>query len=165
MSILSTVLDSDIIRRLREIKVRCFGSDDVRTANLLSPFGDDSNPIPNLRAVYMDTSNDSNPVIIGYINDQLAAEPGEKRLFSLDSEGKIAYFVWLKNDGTCELNGDADNAVRFSPVKSGLEDMVTGINAELEKIRVGIVAAGGSYTPADIEIDIDDAKIDELKTN
>lgn len=165
MNILSRVNNSAIVRGLREIKVNCFGSDDVRTANQINPFGEDSNPIAGMKAVYMDTSNNSEPVIIGYVNDKLEANKGEKRIYSLDSEGNVSYFVWLKNDGTCLLNGDVDNAVRFLPVAIGLSDMTDLINIELGKIKLGIVAAGGTYEPDDITIDIDDAKIEELKTN
>jgi len=73
-------------------------------------------------------------------------------------------FIQLDED-FLQLLGDADNAVRFAPLDSNLQSLVSSIQCELVKIATGIAAAGGSYTPGTLSLDIDAAKIDEIKTN
>jgi hypothetical protein len=148
----------------RLIKVRNLGLDDVQTPFESSPFGLDSNPIEGMVAVYSRTEHESDQVIVGYLNKNQIAEPGESRLFSTDSDGNIVFDIILKNDGTAEIGGNGDNLIRFSPLNSEMESLQTFINTELTKIQTGIVGAGGSYTPGSLDIDISGARIDEVKT-
>jgi len=72
-------------------------------------------------------------------------------------------FIQLDSD-FIQLSGDADNAVRFSPLDSNLQNLVTAIQTELGKIATGIAGAGGSYTPGTLNLDLSGAKIEEIKT-
>lgn len=153
---------SAIIKQGRRIlKVEQLGA---KTADEVSSFGDDSHPISNMTAIYADTMENGEPVIIGYINTNQEAAVGEKRMYSLDENGNVAFFIWLKNDGSFEIGGDSDNAVRYQPLDDSLQSQATDINVELEKIRLGIIAAGGTYAKTDISIDTSAAKIIEVKT-
>ena len=153
----STALESG----KRVLKVLQFG---VKTAVEIAPFGDDSCPIDNMAALYLDTREIGEPVIAGYINKNQKAAKGEKRFYSLDSEGNEKFYIWIKNDGTLEIGGDSDNAVRYIPLNAALQAQKDLINTELTKIAIGITAAGGTYTPAPISINISGAKIEEIKT-
>lgn len=160
-AIISTAVDS-VNRRI--IKVRRRGRDDVQTAFEAASYGVDSNPIPGLRAIYASTEDKGKKVIIGYINVEQLAGVGENRIYSTDENGDLKFFIWLKNDGTCEIGGSSDNAVRYIPLNSGLQDLVTALQAELVKIATGIAAGGGSYSPGTLNLNITDSKIDEIKT-
>ncbi len=155
------ILKSSVIEQGKRIlKVLQFGA---KTANESMPFGYDGNPIADMTAIYANTSNNSETVIIGYINKNQIAGVGETRLFSLDSNGALKSFVWLKNDGDLQLNGDEYTSVRFAPLNTGLQNQNTLINAELTKIQIAITALGGAYTPAMVSTNIDNSESQKVK--
>lgn len=157
----SKVRSSFIEKGKRVLKVFEFGA---KTAVEIAPFGDDSNPIANMTAIYADTGEAGDKIILGYINQSQLAEVGEKRIYSTDSNGAIKFFIWLKNDGTCQIGGTDDNMVRYEKLDDALQAQKTDINVELAKIQSGIIAAGGSYAKLDISINTSAAKINEIKT-
>lgn len=141
------------------IKVLRFGTADIVTANQSGSAGIDSKPIQNQIAIYAKTSNKNESVIIGYINDSDKTEPGEIRIFSIDSNGLEKTFIHLKNDGTIEFAGTGDNLVRYTALNTG----ISNINLEFGKIATAINAiVPGSYVPG--TIDISGAKINDFKT-
>ena len=145
----------------RILKLFQFGA---KTAKVAAPFGDDSNPVKDMTAIFAETSISGEPYVIGYVNTGMLAEVGEKRIFSLKESGSLSTYIWLKNDETMEIGGNADNAVRFTPLKAGIDAKDALIQEELVKIAAGITTAGGSYTPGNITTDIDGAKITKIKT-
>lgn len=145
----------------RILKVQEYGA---KTAKVSANYGDDSQPLKGMTAIYAHTAVNSEPVIIGYINTQQIAKEGEKRIFSQSSNGSIAFAIYLKNDGTCELGGSVDNAVRFKPLDSGITAKDSLVNIELGKIATAITSLGGVYTPSNVLTDISGAKIEEVKT-
>jgi len=157
--VISTAFDS--VRRLIT-KVKIMGNGDTRTAFSLAPYGVDSNPIAGMRAIYADTTNKKDSVIIGYINKDLLAAVGETRLFSTDENGQLKTFVWLKNDGTLQLGGDAKHAVRYEDLNSAIQSFQNFLQTELGKIATGITAGGGTYTPGTVDIDITASKNDNI---
>lgn len=144
----------------RSAKVEQYG---MKTADLVQPFGEDSNPVKNMVAVFEETDTDGNPIIIGYMSPNALAAEGERRMYSVDSSGSEKAFIWLKNDGNIELNGSGDNLVRFTPLERGLMEMVQKLNIELQKIQVAISGVGGAYAKIDVDIDVSDAKVDNVK--
>lgn len=146
----------------RILKVEQFGA---KTANEAMPFGDDSQPLADFIAIMADTSNIGEPVIIGYINKNQVAGPGEKRLYSLKGDGSESAYIWLKNNETLELNGSAHNIVRYTPLKAGIDAKDALIVAELAKIATAISSLGGVYVPGNISTDISNSKVDNVKTN
>ena len=159
--VISTAFDS-VLRRI--VKVRRYGKDDTQTAIEGSPYGTDSNPIAGMIAIYAPTSDKGKKVIIGYVNISQLAAVGEHRIFSTDTDGELKFYVWLKNDGTCQMGGTAHNLVRYTPLNQGLQDLKTALQAELFAIAAGIATGGGSYTPGTLTVDIAGSKIDEIKT-
>lgn len=161
VNIISSAFDS---AKRRVLKFYRLGKSDVRTAYDASPYGFDGNPIKNMRAIYSETGTVGEQVIIGYINKNLLAAPGESRMFSTDDSGNLKMFIWLKKDGTMQLGGAADNAVRYAALNTALQAEKDLINIELTKIQAAITGVGGAYTKADISVNISAAKINEIKT-
>lgn len=140
-----------------------FGKSDVKTSISSAPYGVDANPIKDMIGIYMETEEKGRTVLVGYMNKNSLAAPGEVRFFSTDASGTLKSFVWLKNDGTVHLNGDTDNLVKHSALNTALQAQVNLINVELGKIATGIAAGGGAYTPAPISLNISTAKVNNAK--
>lgn len=156
----SKVNSTSIVEGFREIKVEEYG---VKTADLCEGFGIDSNPIAGMTAIFSETSNDGDAIIVGYVDTRKIAAEGETRLFSLDSEGNEKAFVWLKNNGQLELNGKGDNVVRYSELEKMMSKLKSDINVELAKIQTGIIGAKSSYAKKDIAIDSSKCKVDNVE--
>jgi hypothetical protein len=161
MITLAKVDSTTITDKQREIKVLQFGA---KTADECAPFGEDSNPLKDMIAVYAETAEVGEPVIIGYLNENQLAAVGEKRLYSLKPDGSLSFYTWLRNNGTMELGGNAHNLVRYEPLNNALQSLVNKINAELVKIQTGLTAVGGVYAPAPVSVDVSASKINEIKS-
>lgn len=163
--ILTTYIKNVFIRESKRfIQVMAMGPDDIREPYESMPFGIDASPLDGMVALYSDTSNSEESVIIGYINENQVAKMGEIRLYSLDGNGDQSTFIHLKNNGTVEFMGNTHNLVRYTPLNLGLQELVTKINTELSKIATGISGVGGVYLPTYTSLNISNSKIDELKT-
>lgn len=161
VKIISTALDK---AKRRLPKFLRLGKSDVQTAFEAAPFGVDANPIADMIAVYAPSSLRGKTVIIGYINKNQIAAPGEHRIYSTNEAGELQTFIWLKADGQVQMGGNNDHLMRYSPLDTELQSFKTAIQAELTKIATGITGAGGTYTPGTLEIDISPAKINEIET-
>ena len=157
----SKVRDFLIENGKRILKVDQYGA---KTAKVSANYGDDSQPLKNMTAIYSPTAVNSEPVIIGYINTNQVAEEGEKRIFSQSLDGSLSFSIHLKTDGTCEIGGNIDNAVRFSALEGSLNDSDGLINAELVKIQALFTGLGLTYARSQVTTDISTSKIDEIKT-
>lgn len=140
------------------------GLHDVQTSYESAPYGIDSNPIKDMIAVYSETGVKGDTVIVGYINKNQLAAPGEFRTFATDANGVQKFYTWMKANGTMEIGGSADNAIRYSPLNTELNAFAGDIQAELLKIQTAITSIGGAYVNAPVSIDISAAKINEIKT-
>lgn len=159
--VISTEIDS-LTRRL--IKVLRIGKSDVRTPFEAVPYGIDSSPIKDMVAVYSETAEKGKDVIVGYLNKNQLADVGENRMYATDANGNLKLYVWLKADGTMELGGTTDNAVRYQKLSDATTAYQNKIITELGKISAAIALLGGSYTVGDATFDISQAKINEIKT-
>jgi hypothetical protein len=168
MLYLVKVISSAIETNFQKIKSRVLGDNDIRTPTQAAPFGVDSVPYDGMIAVYGDTNKKGKPVIIGYINRNLLAAKGEIRLYSVDADGELATYAWLKADGTMELGGDVDNLVRFSDLKDGFDQLTQNFNDFVATYNAHVHASSG-VPPTGPPVDpstatIDGAKIEEIKT-
>lgn len=145
----------------RVIKLIQFGA---KTADQAAPFGDDSNPLNDMVAIYGKTSENGETVVLGYLNKDQMAQPGEKRIFSLKPDGTLSIDIYLKNDGTMEIGGNSDNAVRYSKLDAALKAQDQKINTELSKIATAITSLGGTYTVQNVSTDISQSKVEQVKT-
>ena len=140
---------------MRMIKVDQFGAKEPYEC---APFGFDSNPVKDMTAVYADTSENGEPVIIGYINENQLSDIGELRLYN-SNKG----YVWLKKDDTIELNGNSRTIVAFIDLKTELENTINKLNVELTKIQTSITALGGAYAQVNVEVNIDNSEVKDVK--
>lgn len=170
VKVISSELDK-LKRRI--IKVLRFGRSDVRTPLEASPYGIDSVPVKDLIAIYSETGQDGDTVIIGYLNKNRLADIGENRLFSTDENGVLSTFIWLKNDGTMEVGGDTDFMVRFSELETGFNQLKSDLNSLISTFNTHVhpgVTVGAASTLITVTVetpsnaDISNAKIQEIKT-
>src|SRR5687767_2696330 len=104
IKIISTELDK-VNRRVA--KFLRYGKNDTQTALQAGPYGVDSNPIRDMIAVYAPTSEKGDTVVIGYINKNQLAEPGEYRIFSTNVDGQVQASVHLKANGVIVITGQS----------------------------------------------------------
>lgn len=171
-------ISSEIAEGLRRIKVQRLGKSDIQTPFQGNPAGIDSQPLPGLKAIHAQTGEKGEPVIIGYINEELLAQDGEIRVFSIDSDGALKAYVHAKNDGILEVNGNADFMVRYSALETAYNQLkddfdsfvstynththpVPGITAGAASATASVTTATGSPSTGDIT----PSKIDNVKTN
>lgn len=121
----STLKETVVEAGIRIAKVVQFGA---KTADVVSSFGDDSAPLKDMTAIYAGTSEVGDNIIIGYINKNQIAADGEKRIFSLKEDGSLSFSIHLKNDGTCEIGGNDDYAVRYSKLEEAFNELRTDLN-------------------------------------
>ena len=140
---------------MRMIKVDQFGAKEPYEC---SPYGFDSNPVKDMTAIYADTSENGEPIIIGYVNENQLADVGELRLYN-SNKG----YIWLKKDDTIELNGNSRTIVAFIDLKTELENTINKLNVELTKIQTAITALGGSYVQVNVEVNIDSSEVKDVK--
>ncbi len=170
IKVISTEFDK---AKRRIVKLLHLGRSDVKTANEIAPYGIDGNPIKGMIAVYSSTSINGSPVIIGYINKNQLADVGELRLYSTDKDGALKFYTWLKNDGTYEMGGNADNAVRYSKLEQAFNQLKADFNSHITAynthVHIGVTTGGGSSgttSPGTSSAaDISGAKINEIKTS
>lgn len=161
MITLAKFSESFIEKGKRILKFLEFGA---KSGNESAPFGYDGNPLKDTMAVHAKTSNNSENVIIGYINDDQKADIGEVRIYSLDSNKSLKSFLWLKKDGTIELNGNTYSLVKYEPLETAIKKHDTDINVELAKISAAISSLGGAYLPQQINTNISNSKAKNIKT-
>jgi hypothetical protein len=160
MITLSKLKSSTIENTKRILKVLQFGA---KTAKEVSPFGFDSCPVEGLTAIFAETSNADESIIIGYIQADRLAQAGASRLFSIDPTTKeLKAEIWLKTDGTITLNRGTKKAVLFEPLNQKLTDQNNAINTELLKIQASIIALGGTYSNTPLILDITTAKSESV---
>lgn len=123
VKIISTSLENAI----RSVKVLRYGKSDVQTPSEIAPYGLDSNPIKDMIAMYASTNESGETAIIGYINKNQKALPGEFRTFCTDENGTEKFYTWLKKDGTIEIGGDTNFAVKFNELKTEFDKIKKAI--------------------------------------
>ena len=159
---------STVIKNTFRIIKTKFADNLVNNSEQIGPFGFDSNPPENSIAIISETMSNGKNVVIGYINKNAldSLNVGDSMIFSTDNSGSKKSKIILRNDGTVELIGNSDNAIRYIPLDLALQNEVALINAELTKIAAVLNSLiPGSYSPTPIQIDISASKIEEIKTN
>ena len=112
-----------------------------------------------------DTVTEYHDDIIKYIKLKISNGLAETQILFEDGEYEmqeaVDVIVWLKADGTLELNGSADNAVRFSDLKTAFDQLKSDF--DLHNHPTAPVGPVSTPSTAPSTADIDPAKVDEVK--
>lgn len=146
-----------------EVKIEILKNDNHFSTIYGSP-GDDSRPLIADSVAYIEGNNIGSKTAVGFVdtkNDPVSGD-GERRLYSRDSVGAIVAIIFLKDDGTIEMNNGADFAVRFSALETAFNELQAKFN---DHIHGGVTTGGGSTaTTATPSIgDISLSKIDDIR--
>ena len=165
--ITNTTFDTD---NFREVAVVRLGGDDAQTADEVSPWGVDSNPVKDISAAFTESLEKGATVTLGYFIKDKKALPGETRLFATDANGAEKTRVWLHADGTVELGGTGDagsntkHVTQYEALNTELQAVITKLNAQLTLIQTGITGVGGTYARVDVTGNFTSAKLTNIKT-
>lgn len=171
VKIISTAVEKTRLK----VKFTALGSADVKTSENVTPFGLESNVPKGYRGIYANTGVSGDRVLLGIIKKDITTAVGQTKLYSEDAEGAEAFYILLKEDGTAELGGNADNAARFSKLKSGFDELKDDLNDLKQKWNTFAAAyvpgspttvglPPSASTSATSTASIDNAKIDEILT-
>lgn len=162
MIALAKYFSSIIENGKRIIKSKGIGGS-VMTTKEVGPFGFDAQPPEGWTAIYADTTNADESVIIGYINKNQLAGIGESRMYSVDAQGEVMATILCDASGRISLNGNQYSSVRYEPLETGLNANDNLINAELQKISIALGTLGASYIVAPVSTNITTAKSETIK--
>lgn len=156
------------------IKVLRYGKSDVQTALNCLPHGLDSKPVKEKLAIHIKTSNNSESVIVGYIDKSTNTNEGETRIYATDSSGTEVFSLYFKNNGTVEFGGNTDNLVRYSVLKSEYDKTKEVVDIISNTLKTWVTAPGDggaalkaayiSAIGAKVTGNISGSKINEIKT-
>lgn len=126
---LSTVTGQEVSKNkdgdddVRILMVECEDEEDVQTVQLLHTGGHEYCPHPGARAVIVDVGS---AYRIAIALDDLAVPDlveGECRIYSTDDTGARKAVLTLRVDGTMELLGTGDFAVRYNELKKAFDQL------------------------------------------
>lgn len=129
-----------------------------------------SNPAKSVKGVRLRIG--SIDVVISAINYKVAfpETPGETKVFSTDADGEEKAGTIYRADGTQEINGKNDFAVRYSELeaafnelKHDLNDFVTAYNSHQHPTAATGPPSPPTVTGSSSTADITDAKVDTVK--
>lgn len=187
MNIISKIISTEINKSRLLVKILGKGSADVKKVENVSPFGLETNVPKGYSAVYANTGNKENKILIGIFHTEVLTAVGESRLFSTDEDGVTVFDIHLKNDGTAEIGGNSDNMVRYSELEAAYNQLKDDHDDTVEKLNAVIALLQGNSLPPWVPVtndggaalqvaaqglqdasestgDIEPAKIEEIKT-
>lgn len=163
MTVITTIKSVALKAAQRTLQVLGFGKLPYFVQEYM-PFGDDGCPVPGARALYQETANKNIQAISGYANTNQKSTPGEKGIYSTDANGLEKVRIQLRIDGTMEIGGNANHLTQYEALNTALQNEVTALNAELTKIQASISSLGGTYAKVNVNVDISNSKLTNIKT-
>ena len=136
--------------KVREVKCDV-GGGDVLTADLASPPGEDSEPLPGDAVALAEGSGAGELVAVGVLDtaNELKAAGGEVRRYARDESGAPVAEIWIKATGDIAITAIKSGAnIEISTVESGGKVTINGveIDADGNITTPGNVAASGEVT-------------------
>jgi len=111
------------------LEVEITDPDDVQSIELFRQSGEDYNPPNDSRVIVLDLGDAYKVAVACDDGFEPEVDPGERELYAIDSSGDKSTFVKFNSDGTLNLNGLNDTAVRFSDLKIVLDEIVSAFNS------------------------------------
>jgi hypothetical protein len=143
----------------------------TKESRQICPPGIDANPILEDQGVLIiiDKVPGKSAQVGVYPDSQ--AEQGEVRIYSRAANGDLKALMWFKADGTIEINGSEDNAVRYSQLETAFNTFKTDFNnfiSTVFNLHMHPTAGTGppslpTLTGTSTTADIAPAKVDEVK--
>jgi len=119
--------------------------------------GEDTAPLPGDKVVVWQIAENYKIAVATKDLITAAVDAGERKFYSRDSGGNIKSVIYLKNDGTIELNDADDSAVLFSKLDAKLQILVTAINAAFATKQ------DSTGAPGTLSLDLSTAESQTLK--
>ena len=119
--------------------------------------GEDSTPLPDDQCLIVRRDESGQFVLV----NEPITNPGEKFLYSRNLAGLIQSKIYLKNNGTIEINGNLDNLVTFADLKTAFDSFITTYNSHTHNETGSVTAIPNQQSGASI----DNAKANNLKTD
>lgn len=140
-SIVGKNKDSDVNRRL--LQVAMDDEEDVRTVELITQHGEDTNPANDCRVLIISIAPSYKIGVA--ITDELAPEvsTGEKEIYSTDNPATTKKArIKLGSNGNVIHNQGNKSAVSYAALNTALQSLVTAINSALATKLNGSGSAG-----------------------
>jgi len=145
-----------------EAKVEILKGQNIYTVIYGAP-GDDSRPLPNDSVVFVENENIGGKSAVGFLDTKNppVSGDGERRLYSRDEAGDIVAIIFIKKDGSIQINNGSDFAVRFGDMEAAFNELQSKFNAH---VHPGVSTGGGSTgaTTTQSTGDISLSKIDKI---
>lgn len=150
--------DSDTDRLL--LQVRLSDIDDIQTVEFMSNAGDDTHPPLDSKVLVL-SAGEAWKIAVASDDDVVPSMAvGEKKLYST-SGGSIQAYINLLSDGTIEINGNADFAVRFTALETAFNQLKSDYNSHT---HVSVTSVGTPTVPVpQSTADMSGAKVNEVK--
>lgn len=142
--------------KVPEVKVDT-GAGYLVLAEHFQPAGDDGQPLPDDYALMVNVKGSGRSAAAGYLDGKNAGEagPGERRLYSRDTDGTIKSVIWLKSDGSVTVNNGSGAITLQSDGTVNLNGVTINTAGEIDANKVSapsVVAsgkelAGHTHTP------------------
>lgn len=159
MSIISTIKSATLASGKRMLQYLGMGKLPYTAAEYM-PWGVDSAPVNNVRALTAETENRNSRVVTGYENVSQKAAPGEFRCYATDVDGNVVVDIYLRNNGTIEAGGNTNHLTQWEALNTALNSYFSSLNTAITE---GVATAGGSYTPPTSPFNMDGAKTNNFK--
>ena len=132
--ILSSIFTKKNNFDVKEVKAELKKDENI-TAEIFSPSGDDSVPLPDDVGCFIPRDESGAYLVNGFIDskNKCESQPGEKRFYSRDDSGIIKAYIYMRKDGIIELNGNEDFAVRFLVLEAEFNKLKDSYNDLVEK--------------------------------
>ena len=90
--------------------------------------GEDTAPINGDKVVILEVARNYKIAVATKDLITAAVNAGERKLYSRDAAGTVRATIYLKDDGSIEINGNTTTAVKYEPLNTQLQAFITALN-------------------------------------
>lgn len=141
---------------VRMLQVQLLG-DNPETVEWFDITGEDTAPVNGDKVVILEVARNYKIAVATKDLITAAVNAGERKFYSRNAAGAILATIYLKDDGTIEINGNTTTAVKYEPLDAGLQSFVIALNAFFA------TKVDGPGTPGALAIDISGAQESTIK--
>ena len=158
--------NKDSEARVLLLQVEISDPDDVQTVELFRHAGVDYTPPDGSNVLLLELGRAWKAAFATDDGIEPRTEKGEYLVYSSE-DGTVKAYAWFKKSGDLELNGDDDNAVRYSKLEQAFNQLKADFEAHIHDTTatIGQGPTAGVISPptAKSTADITQAKIDSIK--